>query len=42
MSALFQVPLHHSDRIDRILVATALVEDIPIISGDRISKQYRA
>ena len=41
MSALFQVPLHHSDPIDRILIATALVEDIPIISGDRIFKQYR-
>jgi len=38
---LFQLPLHHSDPIDRILIATALVEDIPIISGDRLFKQYR-
>ena len=41
VSGLFQVPFHHSDPIDRILIATALVEDIPIISGDRIFKQYK-
>jgi len=41
VSALFQVPLHHSDAIDRIFIATALVEDIPIISGDRIFEQYK-
>ena len=37
---LFQLPLHHSDPIDRILIATALVEDIPIIGGDWLFKRY--
>ncbi len=40
MLRLFQLPLHHSDPIDRILIATALVEDIPIIGGDRLFKRY--
>ena len=37
---LFQLPLHHSGPIDRILIAAALVEDIPIIGGDRVFKRY--
>ena len=37
---LFQLPLQHSDPIDRILIAIALVEDIPIIGGDRLFTRY--
>ncbi len=38
---VFALPLHHSDPFDRMLIATALVEDVSIISGDRAFKQYR-
>lgn len=38
---LFALPLHHADPFDRMLIATALAEDIPIISGDRAFKQYQ-
>lgn len=37
---MFQLPLHHSDPIDRILIATALVEDMPIVGGDRLFTRY--
>lgn len=33
-SALIQMPKHHKDPFDRILVAQSLVESIPIVSGD--------
>jgi PIN domain nuclease of toxin-antitoxin system len=38
---LFGLPRHHDDPFDRMLIATALSEDIPIISGDRQFKKYR-
>lgn len=38
---LFTLPLHHSDPNDRLLIAHALTEDIPIVSGDREFKNYR-
>ena len=38
---LIGLPTHHRDPFDRMLIATALVEDVPIISGDRAFKQYR-
>ncbi len=31
---LTNLPLHHRDPFDRLLIAQALVEQIPIISGD--------
>lgn len=37
---MFSLPLSHRDPFDRMLIATALVEDIPIVGGDRIFKQY--
>lgn len=38
---LFGLPPHHRDPFDRILIATALSEDIPIISGDHQFRKYR-
>jgi PIN domain nuclease of toxin-antitoxin system len=37
---LFTLPLHHKDPFDRMIIATALSEDIPLIGGDRIFKKY--
>ena len=37
---LFGLPTHHSDPFDRMLIATALVEDVPIVASDREFKRY--
>ena len=40
---LFHVPLFadHRDPFDRMLIATALAEDVPIVTTDRQFKRYR-
>jgi PIN domain nuclease of toxin-antitoxin system len=38
---LFRLPLHHRDPFDRMLIATAMAEGVPIIAADRAFKQYR-
>jgi PIN domain nuclease of toxin-antitoxin system len=38
---MFDLPLHHRDPFDRMLIATALCEDIPIVSSDSEFKSYR-
>jgi PIN domain nuclease of toxin-antitoxin system len=38
---LFSLPLHHRDPFDRMLIATALVEDIPLVGSDKEFKKYR-
>ena len=38
---LFTLPVHHADPFDRMIVATALVEDVPLIGGDRQFAQYK-
>jgi PIN domain nuclease of toxin-antitoxin system len=38
---LFALPLHHRDPFDRMLIATALYEQIPIVSGDTEFKRYK-
>ena len=35
-----ELPLIHGDPFDRILVAQALVEGVPIVSGDRRLSEY--
>jgi len=30
-----KLPFHHKDPFDRLLIATAIVEKIPLISADR-------
>ncbi|HLO89216.1 MAG TPA: type II toxin-antitoxin system VapC family toxin [Nostocaceae cyanobacterium] len=34
ISVITQLPLHHKDPFDRILIAQAIVANIPIISAD--------
>jgi len=34
------LPFHHKDPFDRLIVAQALVENIPVISADSIMKEY--
>jgi PIN domain nuclease of toxin-antitoxin system len=38
---LYGLPPHHRDPFDRMLIATALAEDIPLIGSDRQFKKYR-
>ena len=38
---MFDLPLHHRDPFDRMLIATALSEDVPIVGGDSEFKRYR-
>jgi PIN domain nuclease of toxin-antitoxin system len=37
---LFGLPAHHSDPFDRILIATALTEDMSIVANDRVFRKY--
>jgi PIN domain nuclease of toxin-antitoxin system len=37
---LTQLPHHHRDPFDRLIIAQALVEQIPIVSGDPVFDQY--
>jgi len=39
---VFSLPPHHRDPFDRILIAQALVENMPILTADRIFLQYKA
>jgi PIN domain nuclease of toxin-antitoxin system len=38
---LYGLPLHHREPFDRMLIATALVEDIPVLTPDREFLKYR-
>ncbi|MBV9083150.1 MAG: type II toxin-antitoxin system VapC family toxin [Acidobacteriaceae bacterium] len=38
---LFSLPPHHRDPFDRMLIATALAEDVPLASGDRVFRRYK-
>ena len=37
---LSQLPLHHRDPFDRLLVAQALVEELPLVSNDTALDDY--
>jgi len=39
-AALINLPFYHKDPFDRLLIAQANVEKIPIISNDKILDQY--
>jgi len=43
VEALFALPLFsdHRDPFDRMLIATALAQDLPIITGDKHFRRYR-
>jgi PIN domain nuclease of toxin-antitoxin system len=38
---LYGLPRHHRDPFDRMLIATALTEGIPLIGSDRQFKKYK-
>ncbi len=38
---LFSLPPHHRDPFDRMLIATALADKIPLIGSDRLFKRYK-
>ena len=38
---LFSLPLHHRDPFDRVLIAQALAEDIPIVTPDEAFLKYK-
>ncbi|MEA5553972.1 type II toxin-antitoxin system VapC family toxin [Anabaena cylindrica UHCC 0172] len=40
ISVIAQLPLHHRDPFDRMLISQAMVENIPIISADTIFDAY--
>ncbi|GAB3567406.1 hypothetical protein GCM10027578_18240 [Spirosoma luteolum] len=40
MLTLSQLPLHHRDPFDRMLIAQALTETVPIASRDRMFGLY--
>ena len=37
---MFSLPLHHRDPFDRAIIATALVENLPLVGGDRQFRRY--
>jgi PIN domain nuclease of toxin-antitoxin system len=39
-AALIGLPFHHRDPFDRLLVAQALVEKVPLVSGDLALDSY--
>ena len=39
---LFRLPSYHNDPFDRMLIAAALAEDIPLLANDREFKKYRS
>ena len=39
--ALFDLPLHHADPFDRMIISTALSDDIPLISCDKQFRKYK-
>lgn len=38
--ALGDLPLHHKDPFDRILIAQAMVEDLQLVTADPVFTQY--
>jgi len=38
---LFDLPLHHNDPFDRLIISTALCDDFPVISCDKEFRKYK-
>lgn len=37
---VYNLPLHHSDPFDRIIIAQAIVEDMVVLTSDRVFEKY--
>ncbi len=37
-----ELPFHHRDPFDRLIIAQSLVEDIPVVSSDEVIDRYGA
>lgn len=40
IDAVVSLPLHHRDPFDRLIIAQAIVEQIPVLSGDTVFDAY--
>jgi PIN domain nuclease of toxin-antitoxin system len=40
VSTIYDLPLHHSDPFDRLIIAQALAEDMVILTSGRMFKKY--
>ncbi len=38
---LFELPVHHKDPFDRMIISTALSDDLPVISSDKQFRKYK-
>lgn len=38
---MFALPLHHRDPFDRMIIATAVEEGVPLVGADRQFRRYR-
>jgi PIN domain nuclease of toxin-antitoxin system len=38
---LYGLPQHHRDPFDRMLIATALAEEMPLVGSDRLFRKYK-
>jgi PIN domain nuclease of toxin-antitoxin system len=38
---LFSLPAHHQDQFDRMLIATALGDNIPLVGDGRVFRKYK-
>ena len=41
VAQLFELPLHHKDPFDRMIISTAICDDIPVITCDRWFRKYK-
>jgi PIN domain nuclease of toxin-antitoxin system len=39
---VYDLPLHHRDPFDRLIISQALAEDLTILTADRVFKKYPA
>jgi PIN domain nuclease of toxin-antitoxin system len=39
-AAVQDMPTHHRDPFDRLIVAQAIAENLPLVSSDRLLKKY--
>jgi len=39
---VYDLPAHHADPFDRMLIAQALIEDMVILTSDRVFRKYSA